>query len=360
MILLIFVLYGTADLQAQKRKNSRKAKNDKELFIPQEAKAKKQGPIINPVRKVLNMFNFSFEMGTGFFDHQQELTDVVLIRTENPIPLLYIIPSADESSPTRPYNGFTNWFNDFRPIAIDQIHSNDLIVRTTSNPIVYENKGSFAPVTLRASVSIKKTDKKHYKTTGERRSLEEDLVRIGGGIGFSKVRYKNIEMTPSNDEEIGRYSMPFLETKQNKIFGSVDVNVYSNLDFTLFVNLEAGTWQFKKEDFNEEVVLYDPFYSVGVTFEKTVSKYFKLYIRPAVELRSYALNNGQIDIPNKMTMFSINIGVLLKYPTYPRNKFKAHHVQMEHVFNGKMYRGRSIFRKQNPRIGQNNEPRKRR
>jgi len=225
---------------------------------------------------------------------------------------------------------------------------------------VYENSGSFVPIAFRLSFSIKKQDKQHYKRTGDRRTSEDDLVRIGGGIGFGKMRYKNSVMTPSLNEPIGTYEMPFTKISQKKLFGSLDVNVYSKLDFTLFINLEAGSWQFKKEEFNQEYTIYDPFYSIGITFEKTVSKYFKLYMRPAVEFRDFKLSNSQINVTNKLKMFRLNFGVLLKYPTYPRNRYSANHVQMEHVFNGKKYRGRSIFRKQNPRIGQNMPKQKRR
>jgi len=350
LILLVTVLLFSDELHAQV---NNRAIDNKNLFAPKQSKTRNQGPVVNPVRKIMNMFNLSFEVGASYFTHQQELTDVLLVRTEDPIPLLYIIPAADESSTIRPYNGFNNWFNDFSPLSIGEIHDDDLKVRTTSNPITYENSGSYVPIAFRLSFSIKKLDKQHYKITGDRRQSEDDMVRIGGGIGFGKMRYRNAVMTPSLNEPIGTYHMPFTKVSQNKMFGSIDINVYSKLDFTMFLNLEAGTWQFKKESFNQEYTVYDPFYSIGITFEKTVSKYFKLYMRPAVELREFKLTNGQINVTNKVKMFSINFGALLKYPTYPRNKFSANHVQMEHIFNGKKYRGRPFYKKQNPRIGQN-------
>jgi hypothetical protein len=351
------MLFVHLEMNAQKNKST---VDSKDLFVPQKTKSRNQGPAVSPVRKIMNMFNLSFEIGGGHFNHKQDLTDVLLVRTDDPIPLLYIIPAANESSTNRPYNGFTNWFNDFKPVSINEIHDDDIKVRTTSNPIVYENSGSFVPIAFRLSFSIKKQDKQHFKTTGDRRPSEDDLVRIGGGIGFGKMKYKNSVMTPSLNEPIGTYDMPFTKISQKKLFGTLDINVYSKLDFTLFLNLEAGTWQFKKEEFNQEYTIYDPFYSIGITFEKTVSKYFKLYMRPAFELRDFKLTNGQINVTNKLKMFSINFGALLKYPTYPRNKYSANHVQMEHIFNGKKYRGRSIFRKQNPRIGQNMRKQKRR
>ena len=174
------------------------------------------------------------------------------------------------------------------------------------------------------------------------------------------MKYKNNFFTAKDDQGFGEMLVSVTKTSQKKIFGTLSVSALNNGDLTMFVDLEAGTWQFKTEDFNSEVVKYDPFFSVGLTFEKQFSKYFKMYLRPAMEFRNYQLESGSIIIPNKLNMFSLNIGFLLKYPTYPRNRNKSHHVQMEHVFNGKMYRGRSIFKKQNPRIGQNMPKQKRR
>ena len=62
--------------------------------------------------------------------------------------------------------------------------------------------------------------------------------------------------------------------------------------------------------------------------------------------------------PHQFMMFSVSVGLVLKYPIYPRNKYQADQVQMEHVFNGKIYRGRPFYQNQNPRYGQRRIKRK--
>jgi len=356
-VLIFLTLLPTEDLQAQKRKKNKAGA--KEQFIPQTIAAKKQGPLINPVRKALNMLNFSIEAGTGFFNHSQNLDNLVVVRTDNPGSFIYAFPIAEAPS-GGPYNAAINWFNGSQERTVNQIHDQDFAVSTDTLSVQFENQGNYTPITFRLSFSIKKTDKAHLKTTGERRTLDKDILRIGGGISVGRVKYKNNFFTAKDIQGFGQKSISVVKTSQKKFFGSLSVSVLNNGDLTMFMDFEAGTWQFKSEDFNSAVVKYDPFFSVGLTFEKEFSKYFKMYLRPAVEFRNYQLETEEIIIPNKLNMFSMNIGFLLKYPTYPRNRYQAHRIQMEHVFNGKVYRGRSIFRKQNPRIGQNMPRQKRR
>ncbi len=357
LVLLIFLV--TLAGSPQELWAQRKKKNNQDRFVPPTATTKRQAPSVSPVRKILNLFNLSLELGKGGFNHKQELSDVVLVRTNIPENWIYIFPSADASS-GGPYNGLTNWFNRNRPVVFDQIYDDDLAINTDTLPVSFKNQGTYNPVTLRLSFSIKKTDKLHLKTTGERRSLDQDLVRIGGGISFGKMKYKQNFFTAIDQPNFGELLVPVIESKQTKMFGSISVSALNYLDFTMFVDVEAGVWKFKSESFDTEVITYDPFFSLGLTFEKKLSKYFKVYLKPALEFRNYQFEVDPITVPNKITTFSMNLGFLIKYPTYPRNRFKAHQVQMEHVFNGKIYRGRSIFRRQNPKIGQNFKKRKNR
>ena len=337
---------------AQKKKNN--AADQGALYTPGNAKRIRPAKTTNPLRKLLNQFNFSFELGTGFFNHNQEISNAYLVRTQTPEPWLYIFPIEDiNNPPISPFNAETNWFNNSRPVVFDQLHPGDVVLRTDTASVTFKNKGTFRPFNFRVSFSIKKVNKLHLKTTGQRMYKDEDLVRFGAGISFGKVQYETNVFTAKGHPEFGDLWVPIRESTQRKFYGTVSVSAINYLDFTMFLDLEFGTWQFKSQDFNTEQVLYDPFYSVGLTFEKKFSKYFKVHIRPAVEFRNYNFEAGDITIPNKISMFSLNIGFLIKYPTYPRNKNRGHMVQMEHIYNGKIYRGRSVFRRQNPRIGQN-------
>ena len=341
------------DVYGQKRSRKKKDQKEQELFVPPKANTSKKSnePYVSPVRKALNQFNFSLETGGTLFDYKHELTDATLVRNPRG-DLLYIIPAGQERT-FGPFDAYSNWFNDLTPVEINRIDDDAEIFRTDSTKVIYENSGRATPITLRVSFSIKKFDREHFKTTGNRRFSEDELVRIGGGVSFSSTEFRNKIHVQNVHDRIGSFRLPVTKTSATKYFGSVTYNAYQRGDWSLQLDVLAGTWKMKAADFNKEAISYDPFFNIGIIMEKRFSKYFKVYIRPAVEFRNYTIPNDQIDISHKMTLFSLNLGFLVKYPTYPRNKYKAHHVQMEHVFGGRIYRGRSIFRRQNPRIGQN-------
>ena len=164
-ILILCALCSSEELKAQKKRGKKNTAGGKELFIPQTAPKEKQGPFISPVRKVLNKLNFSIEAGTGFFSHSQDLSDLVVVSTNNPEFSIYAFPIADARS-GGPFDAATNWFNDSRQVSFDQIHDNDIAVSTDTLAVQFENQGNYTPLTFKLSFSIKKTDKTHLKTHG--------------------------------------------------------------------------------------------------------------------------------------------------------------------------------------------------
>jgi hypothetical protein len=344
----------------KKDKKSKKKKGDTyQGFNPGQAPLtpeQRQNQMTSQWRKILNMFNFSIEKGYGYFDYQNELTGVSVVRNPRG-DLLYIVPSG-EATGQGPFNAYSNWFNDLTPLDITRIDDDSEIVNTDTTNFVYRNNGRINPFTLRLSFSLRKVDKQHLKRTGERRMTDNELLRIGGGISFGKLKFRNQINTQDINPRLRSFSLPVTEVSTTKMFGSVTYNAYRYGDLSLLVDLSGGVWKTKNTAFNQSIIKYDPFFNVGVIFEQRISKYFKVYIRPSFEVRQYSISNDAFAVPHKFSVFSIDIGALIKYPIYPRNKYKAHRVQMEHIFNGKIYRGRSIFARQNPRTGQFGKSRK--
>ncbi|MCO6360638.1 hypothetical protein [Roseivirga pacifica] len=360
LLLIIGLSFGAPEASAQvfgkkkKKMSSVGGFTVQEALTPEERKKAMERQLVSPVRKFINRFNFNIEKSYGYFSYKSELTDVSVVRNPRG-DLLYIVPLGEETSPS---NAFSNWMTDLTPITINRIDDDSQIVRTDTTSFIYSNNGRYNPLSLRVSFSLKKVDKTHLETTGEKRYLEEDLLRIGGGIGWGKMKFRNPASTQDVDPFLRNYTLPEQEISTTKMYGSITYNAYSLGDFAILADVQGGVWKTKTSQLNQELVTYDPFFNVGVMFQRSFSKYFKGYIRPSVEMRSYTIANEQVSVPHNFTIFSIDFGLLLKYPTYPRNKYKAHMVQMEHVFNGKMYRGRPFYRKQNPRYGQRRNSKK--
>ena len=366
-LLLITLSVLTAfDAEAQlfkKKKNKKKGGNVsgfvlQEAPTPEEQRKRLERQLVSPIRKTLNRLNFSIEKGLGYFSYSNPLTDVSVIRNPRG-DQLYIVPLGEEAGITTPINAFDNWFNDLNPLSIDRIDDDSHIVRTDTVNFRYTNNGRISPLTFRVSLSLKKLDKAHFEKTKERVYLDEDMIRIGGGIGFGALNFRNTASTQDIDGQLRNFQLPETKLSTTKIFGSVSYNFYSMGDFSIHADLLGGVWKIKSSQVNTDIITYDPFFNIGVMFQKKFSKYFKGYIRPSFEMRSYTLANDLVSVQHKFSVFSIDLGLLIKYPIYPRNRYQAHMVQMEHVFNGKMYRGRPFYQKQNPRTGQNRIKRKR-
>lgn len=355
LLILCLLLAGhSAEAQLfgkKKKKTSVSGFTLKESPSPENRREAQQKRMVSPIRKILNGFNFHIEKSFGYFSYQSELTGVSVIRDPSG-DLLYMVPIGQEGSVTSPINAYTNWTTDLTPVAINRIDDDSQIVRTDTANMIYKNSGWTNPWVFRLDYSIKKVDKAHLKRTGEKRYLDQDQFRIGGGIGFGSMVFKNSANTQNIDPLLGNNGLSNKTIRTTKLFGSASYNAYSFGDFSIIADVYGGVWKTKSTDINQTLVNYDPFFNVGVMFQTTWSKYFKGYIRPSIEMRSYTLSNDFVSVPHKFNIFSIDLGLILKYPTYPRNKYKADMVQMEHEFNGKMYRGRPFYRKQNPRTGQ--------
>lgn len=352
------------DAEAQLFKKKKKKANLtgfvlEEAETPEERQKRLRRQLVNPVRSVLNKFNFSIEKSLGYFTYQNPLENVSIVRNRNNNNL-FIVPLGQEGGATQPINAFNNWQTRFTELNVNNIGNESEVVRTNATPVVYKNVGRYNPYVFRLSFSLKKLDKGHFERTGEKRYLNEDLLRLGGGIGFGAMKFKRDYNRQDTDLFIGDYNLQETKLSTTKMFGSITYNLFSRSDFSALVDVYGGVWRIKSEQISDSNVDYDPFFNVGIMLQRTFSKYFKGYIRPNIEMRGYTLANELISTEHKFTVFSIDLGLLLKYPIYPRNKYKADMVQMEHVFNGKMYRGRPFYRKQNPRYGQRRNSRKER
>ncbi|WP_157716247.1 hypothetical protein [Roseivirga echinicomitans] len=350
LLFLLVLLSSLASAEVNAQFWKKKNKSDVQAFTPGEAKEKEEVKMVSPMREMLNKFNLQLEKGSGFFLYENELTDVSVVRNPRG-DQLYIVPIGQEST-SGPYHAYSNWFNDLTPTSIYRIDDDSQIVRTDTSSVIYKNSGTVNPFTLRLSFSLNKVDKLRLKTTGERVMSDKEFLRVGVGISSGTLKFTNMVNYQEVDDRLGYFNVPQTKISTTKLFASLTYNAYTFMDFSFMIDAGGGFWKTKASDLNQDLVTYDPFFNVGVIMEKQVSKYFKLYLRPSFEMRKYSLSDEFITTAHSLSLFTIDIGALIKYPTYPRNRHGANRVQMEHVFNGRIYRGRSIFQPQNPRAGQ--------
>ena len=180
--------------------------------------------------------------------------------------------------------------------------------------------------------------------------------RIGGGYSYEYMSLGNFSPTAFSDKvESFRPSGPSGFMK--KYFGSLGVSFYrlGNYLFTGDVNIGG----FKPgKNFNSGLIKKGIYFNLGVTAERELSEYLRLFVRPSYDIKSYTLNlpGSGASIRHSMNAFYLNVGLTYTLPELPRCYNKDCKIQINHAHGNKEYRSRvhPIFKKQNPGYGENN------
>lgn len=111
---------------------------------------------------------------------------------------------------------------------------------------------------------------------------------------------------------------------------------------------------FIRNSFDENVQAPDPYIGAGLRIERDFSEFTSVYLRPTWGRRVF-----QYDLPELMEpqginqqLFMVQFGANIRIPGTKRCKVPGCGVVMKHLHNGVEYRGSSIWRMQNRKIGQ--------
>jgi hypothetical protein len=96
------------------------------------------------------------------------------------------------------------------------------------------------------------------------------------------------------------------------------------------------------------------YYGVGLRIERDLSEYAKVFIKPAVEIRPYDYTMPDpLEIQEiNQRVYNLQVGVSMSLPGEKRCKVSGCKVVMKHIHNGVEYRGSSIWKRQNRKVGQ--------
>ncbi len=311
-----------------------------------------------PIRFILNKFSINLSTGYGKTFYRSEITDYAYIRTEDGS---FIFDNNTEIINGQPIDAYSDWFSD---VATDQIfltdnsfevpyqpignpvnnpllHDNYDLIRPDSVPVLLKNTGNSIPITLALYLNLKR-------------------VRIGGGLtaDFHRAWY------PEPDEFFSKFPDPNGKTKtlMMRYFGLIGVSIYEYLDYALAADLRFGKINMGK-GFNKDVVSNSSFINIGARIENVFSEYFRIFVRPSVEFKSYSVNlaGGDANVKNidyKNPTFFVEFGISLNYPDLPRSPLKNDKIQMKHFLSDpksgtrKEFRGQPIWKKQDPKAGE--------
>ena len=287
--------------------------------------AERKGP---GIRKLLSKFTFGLSTGYGMTRFNNNLTGYGIYQPASGNPVVF--------NPANPAAGYTNWFNraGTAPLVINPA---DFSITSEEGKIGFRSKSFNIP--LRATLHYEFL--KYYRV-GFGYSLE--FTKVGD---FEPTRYKN---------DIRVYNSPVSAFMMQKYFLMLGGSVYRYDNYLLTIDANIGGYGLGKK-FDKANIRRGVFINLGATIERDMSEYFKLFVRPSHDIKSFTLNSldGAPGFKHKMNAFYINVGVTYRLPELRKCFHKQCSAQINHAHGNREYRSRKhpIYKKQNPHYGEN-------
>lgn len=277
-------------------------------------------------RALLSKVNISISTGYGqtFFKH--ELEGYGILQMPDSVPKIF---NSNQVSA-----GYTNWFNK-ASASTNNPPTGSFLVNSDTATIGFKSRGYNIP--LKAMLHV-----------------EFDRYRIGGGYS---VEYMHIgDFQPiSYSSDISSFSPNASSIAMQKYFGMIGGTVYRYYEYALVVDANIGGYSLGKH-FDKSIIKKGAFFNIGARLERDFSEYFRLFIRPSFELKSYKLNIPESgSITHKFNAVYVNVGMTYRLPDLRRCPFKKCRIQINHAHGNREYRSRvhPFYKKQNPHYGEN-------
>lgn len=208
---------------------------------------------------------------------------------------------------------------------------------------------------------------------------------IGGGYGRDFGKIQNFEMgdqrfqlegtSYSFDKLYGTFGLILYNARRRASFLAWRYRKYSGNNYYMQSELKQRVrqdypWNFILEGeygsfkitkaYDSRLSATEPFYSLGLRVEREFSEYARIYLKPTASFYKLTydktVTHDAVDILEqqaiKQNLYSINVGVSVSIPGTKRCKVAGCGVVMKHLHDGVEYRGSSIWKRQNRKVGQ--------
>ncbi|HBK87959.1 MAG: hypothetical protein U0289_04590 [Cyclobacteriaceae bacterium] len=279
-------------------------------------------------QSIFRNFRFGASVGYGqtYFSHN--LNGYVIYQPTAGAPELFGVKDTGASR-------YSNWVNQS---AVD---NNALVpgsFRVSSDTAKLGFRGKAFNIPLRLTI--------HY----------EFLKRYRIGAGYSYELMSIGALQPySYGDKIKSFQPPNASGWMSKYFGYAGVSFYRTGNYLFTGDLQVGSYN-PGSNFDAGIQK-GVFFNIGVTVERELSEYLRVFVRPSFEIKSYTLNlpAGPAPISHSMNAAYLNIGFTYSIPDLPKCKKHDCKIQMNHAHGDREYRSRvhPIYKKQNPLYGEN-------
>jgi hypothetical protein len=278
-------------------------------------------------RKILSKVTIGISTGYGSTKFKHDLSGFGILQNPDSLPRIF--------ASTSPPNGNTNWFNN-SVYSSATLQSNNFQVNSDTSDIGFKSKAFNIPI--KGTLHV-----------------EFDRYRIGGGYSIEYTHLGTFKPTSYGDQ-IASYSPEFSSFWLKKYFGLIGGTVYRYYEYSLIVDAQVGGYGLGS-NFNKGLIKKGVYINLGATIERDFSEYFRVFLRPSYEIKSYKLTLPEMtqSVTHKFNAFYINVGASYRFPELRRCVVKTCRAQMNHAHGNREYRSRvhAIYKKQNPHYGEN-------
>ena len=283
-----------------------------------------------PFRAFLNKFSVNLSTGYGRTFYRHDFNNFAYVRTGQGS---FLINAADANEGST-VDGLNNWFSDVVPASGISLNDDYAMVSGDSIADPLKSGGYSIPINLAIYFNL-------YR------------VRIGGGasVAFHQANF------PEPDNFLSAYPSPEpFNSAQSRWFVLLGYSAYEYYDYAFGVDVRAGKYRLGN-GFNSELIETTPFVNIGVTLEKVFSEYFRVYLRPSYEFKSYSIALPEQSLPINNHAATVTLGISINYPDLPRSPISNDETQMKHYVsdskgNRMLVRGQPFWKKQDPKIGE--------
>lgn len=287
-----------------------------------------------PLRAFLNKFSVNLSSGYTRTSYKHDFIDLAYLRNRQGS---FLINAADAIEGDT-VSGFSNWFSGVNTADNILLNGDYKVVSFDSTDSPLKSSGYGIPVNLSIYFNIHR-------------------LRLGGGasIEFSKAN------VPEPEDFLSAYPDPQqIKSRMTRYYFLLGYSVYEYYDLAFGIDLRAGKVN-RGSGFDENFIQSNPYFNIGVTLEKVYSEYFRVYLRPSYEFKSYEVSLPEIAPQPNLTIkdnaFQLTLGVSINYPDLPRSPIPNDKTQMKHYVsdskgNRMLVRGQPFWKKQDPKIGE--------
>ncbi|MEO9484619.1 MAG: hypothetical protein ABJG47_14270 [Ekhidna sp.] len=309
----------------------------------------------NPVKVFLNKFSITATTGIGQTSYSHQLRGVYFYQDATN---QYIFSNAIENLGST-FSGYTNWLNnpqlgfetslenpfdvpfEYLPNPVNNPLLGDQTFLVNTDTTDFGFKGGSRGVPINLSI--------HYSY---------DKYRLGIGYSYEIHTVRELKPTAFGDQ-VRNYQPDFSRTRYSRLYAMAGYKFYQFWSYDFVAELQVGRITAGKQ-FNSGAISRGLYTNLGVSIENNWSEYFRVIIRPSVEFKSYTVNipDGS-SVRHKYPTFFIQAGISINIPDIPRSPMKSDHVQLKHVYTDPKtgrrmeVRGQPIWKRQNPKIGEN-------